>query len=223
MPVHARSKLRGTIVQLASDFAEGVLEALRNVSLEDLLAEASAPSSARSRAPAARPRSAEPPVKAERKRGRRLARRSPADIARVVDRIVALLAEQPKGLRSEQIQARLGLAAKEMPRPLADALAARRITRRGQKRATTYLAVASGAPKAVATSARPATKAPKKAGRSAPRKAAPRKQVSAKRATAPKKPGSKQGKRPSRSPKKAAATPAKPVANAAHAAPGAAS
>jgi hypothetical protein len=194
MPVH--SKLRGTIVQLASDFAEGVLEALRNVSLEDLLAEAAAPG-ARSRPASARARTAEPTKvskPAKPGRGRRLARRSPADIAHVVDRVVALLAQHPKGLRSEEIQAKLGLAAKEMPRPLADALAAHRITRQGQKRATTYLAGKPGAPKAVGKPARKATKA--------------RKSVRAKAA--------KPGKAGKKAPAPARAKPGKPAPNGAH-------
>jgi hypothetical protein len=176
MPVHPRSKLRGTIVQLASDFAEGVLEALRNVSIEDLLAEATA-SPSRRPAAAARPRAAEPPVRTKRTRGRRLARRSPADIARVVDRVVALLGQHPKGLRSEEIQAKLGLAAKELPRPLADALAARRITRRGQKRATTYLAGKPPAPAKAAKSARKVSKVSRKASATKPSKAPKRGQA----------------------------------------------
>jgi hypothetical protein len=181
-----------------------VLEALRNVSLEDLLAEATAPSRA-ARVPR---RSVEPTASTPRKRGGRLARRSPADIARLVDRIVALLAQHPKGLRSEEIRAKLGLAAKEMPRPLADALAAHRIVRRGQKRATTYLA--KSAPPAKAVEPKPASKTRVKAA------AKPGKASGAK----PAKSRGPKTKRPAKAAKKAAAAPSKPAADGA---PGAAS
>jgi hypothetical protein len=63
----------------------------------------------------------------------------------MVDDIVTLLGKHPEGLRSEQIRAELDCQAKELPRPLADALEAGRISKSGQKRATTYFASADGA------------------------------------------------------------------------------
>ncbi|MDF2694223.1 MAG: hypothetical protein K0S65_2606, partial [Labilithrix sp.] len=77
-----------------------------------------------------------------RKRGRggRLGRRSQADIGQMVDGIVSLLQKHPEGLRAEQIREALACQAKELPRPLADALAEGRISKTGQKRATTYFA-----------------------------------------------------------------------------------
>jgi hypothetical protein len=211
MPVRNRSTLRATIVQLASDFAEGVLEAVRNVSLEDLLAEAAGPS----RPVATRPRAAQPEPGPKRKRGRRLARRSPADLARVVERVVALLAQHPKGLRSEELQAKLGLAAREMPRPLGDALATHRIIRRGEKRATTYFA---GSAKAAKPQPLPEAKA--KASKASGSKAARGKKAR------PGRPASKtaatrvaKAKRSSKAPKKAAAAPAKSAPNGAPASP----
>jgi len=60
----------------------------------------------------------------------------------MIDSIVALLQENPEGLRSEQIREQLGVEAKELPRPLADAMDQNRITKTGQKRATTYFATA---------------------------------------------------------------------------------
>jgi hypothetical protein len=62
----------------------------------------------------------------------------------MIDEIATLLASHPEGLRAEQIRAALGVEAKELPRPLADALAAGRVTKTGQKRATTYFAPTSG-------------------------------------------------------------------------------
>jgi hypothetical protein len=54
--------------------------------------------------------------------------------------VVALVKKHPKGLRAEQIRVELGLQAKEMPRVLKDGLAAKKLTCKGQKRATTYFA-----------------------------------------------------------------------------------
>jgi hypothetical protein len=80
-------------------------------------------------------------------RGRkgRLGRRSAGDIAALVDSIVVLHEKRPNGLRAEQIRSELGLEAKELPRPITEALAAKRIVKQGQKRATTYFARGGGA------------------------------------------------------------------------------
>ncbi len=58
----------------------------------------------------------------------------------MVEDISALLARHPEGLRAEQIRAELGVQAKELPRPLADGLTEGRLSKTGQKRATTYFA-----------------------------------------------------------------------------------
>ena len=62
----------------------------------------------------------------------------------MIDDIVELLGKNGGGMRAEQIREALGVEAKELPRPLADALSAGRITKSGQKRATTYFASGSG-------------------------------------------------------------------------------
>jgi hypothetical protein len=61
-----------------------------------------------------------------------------------VDAIVGLLARHPAGLRAEQIRDALHLQSKELPRPLREALASGRITKTGEKRATTYRARGAG-------------------------------------------------------------------------------
>ncbi|MDB4946848.1 MAG: hypothetical protein JWP97_6382 [Labilithrix sp.] len=81
---------------------------------------------------------------AKRGRGGRLGRRSAGDISQMIDSIVSALAKSAAGLRAEQIRETLGVEAKELPRPLAEALEAGRITKSGQKRATTYFAAGSG-------------------------------------------------------------------------------
>jgi hypothetical protein len=62
----------------------------------------------------------------------------------MIDAIVEVLTKNGSGLRAEQIREALSVEAKELPRPLADAISAGRITKTGQKRATTYFAAGSG-------------------------------------------------------------------------------
>jgi hypothetical protein len=136
------SNLKSTIEELASDFALSILGALRAASIDELTGVASGVALRRGPRPG-RPAAAEPIVR-KRGRGGRLGRRSTADIGRMVEDIVTLLQKFPGGMRAEQIRDALGCQAKELPRPLADGLAEGRITKTGQKRATTYFAGAGG-------------------------------------------------------------------------------
>jgi hypothetical protein len=93
-----------------------------------------------------------------------LPRRSAADIGQVIDRIVALVRQSPKGMRAEQIRQKLDMEAKEMPRPLKEAVEAGRLSKSGQKRATTYVAKGGATGRTrKAPSARKASK-PRRAG-----------------------------------------------------------
>jgi len=199
------STLKGTLENLASQFASSILNALRSASIEEVMsvtgarvsaaaasagASAAAPAkrgpgrpkkvaaaapapaaaapaapkkrgrpagSGKKAAPAAAPKAAAPKAaapkaaapkaaapKAKKTATGRLARRSVEDIGGVVTSIVSLLEQHSDGLRAEQIRGALGLDAKELPRPLADGLAAGTITKTGQKRATTYFAGGKG-------------------------------------------------------------------------------
>lgn len=135
--------LQKTIAALAQSFAEGVLRAVRDASLEEV---AALGTGGRARAARSAPREAEP---AAAKKGRRAAglartrpgaRRSPEDFQRIVDAIVETLAKHPEGLRSEELQRELGLSKSEMPRPLKHALEAKVVRKKGQKRSTRYFA-----------------------------------------------------------------------------------
>ena len=130
------STLRSTLNDLATEFATSILRAIRGHSLEEILHETGGGSSSRGRGRAA----AAAPRAAGGKRGGRLARRSTEDIAGVVDKIVSLLEKHQTGLRAEEIRGKLKLQAKELPRPIAEALSKKRIVKEGQKRATTYFA-----------------------------------------------------------------------------------
>lgn len=157
------STLQSKIAQLASDFASSIMGIVRSSSLEELSGVTM------SRTPVS-PRSS----------SKRLARRSEEDIAGVVDRIVVLLKDKPDGLRAEEIRDQLDLEAKELPRPLADALASKQIKKSGNKRATTYFAAGNG--KAATKSTKKAT-AKKSASKPKAKAKAKPKAKAAKRAT----------------------------------------
>jgi hypothetical protein len=141
------SKLRSTIESLSSQFAASIIEALRGASIEELFAVAhgGGGGARRGRGRPAGAASA-PMTTAPRRRGKggRLARRTADDIGQMVDAIVDLLGKTPNGLRAEQIRSALGVESKELPRPLAEAVSAGKITKQGQKRATTYFAGSGG-------------------------------------------------------------------------------
>ena len=135
--------LKNRISALAEEFSAGVLAAIRAASLEEILSEGS-----RGRGPAARAAasvSAEEPAKRgpgrpKGKKTGRLPRRSPEQIAQVVESIVGALKKNKAGMRSEQLQKLLSLDKKEISGPLNEALEAKKITKKGQRRATTYFA-----------------------------------------------------------------------------------
>lgn len=136
------SNLHQTINSLAADFAHELLRALRGASLDEILAEtapghAGARGRGRRAAPAAAAEQAAPAPSGRRRRGR-LHRRSPKELEAVVGRIVSLLQGHKNGLRAEDIRTKLGIDRREIPRPLAEALKKKLISKKGKKRATTY-------------------------------------------------------------------------------------
>ncbi len=136
------SNLRATINALASEFADGVLRALQHASLSDLTALGAGA------APARRPgRPAASEAAKASKRGGRLptaragARRNAKDFETLAAAIVSVVGESGgKGLRSEQIQKALGLAKKDVVRPIQIALENKQLRKKGQRRGTTYFA-----------------------------------------------------------------------------------
>lgn len=134
--------LRSALADLANDFANAVLAAIRSASLEDLLGE----QGATPRGPGRPHRTKAAPVAARattpRAKGRRLARRSPADIEKTLATVVsALRATRGKGMRSEEIRRTLRLDKRELPRVLKTGIAKKALRSKGQKRATIYFAV----------------------------------------------------------------------------------
>lgn len=147
------SNLRQTIETHAQQFAAAIVQALRGASLDELVTITGAAG-----------RGASPRLTgAAPKKSGRLGRRSADDIARVLENVVAVLAQHPEGLRAEQIKAALQLDTREMPRPLAEGLKSGTLKKSGQRRATVYT-VGSGSVKARATKKRAATKKKAKKG-----------------------------------------------------------
>jgi hypothetical protein len=142
--------LQTQLNQLASSFTQAVIAAIREVSLEELVAETGGlkgmPRSQAMRSPAMTgsrgrgraPRRVTGPSR--RSSSRRLKRRSHDDIEKALGDIVSLVERKPRGMRAEQIRSELGMQAKEMPRILGEGLATRKLRKRGHKRATTYYA-----------------------------------------------------------------------------------
>jgi hypothetical protein len=129
--------LRSSLNVLAASFADAVLNAIRGASLEELLAE----SGEGARRGPGRPRgSKSPPSRSRARSSGRLARRSPEQIAKALDQVIALVKGKKDGLRAEQIRAALKMESKEMPRILKEGLAKKKLKAKGQKRATTYTA-----------------------------------------------------------------------------------
>ena len=106
--------LQKTLQSLAADFAKNVLAAIRTASVSELLESSS---------------SATIPVK--RRDG------SVVHVGKDVLALTGLLSTQP-GLRAEQIRAQLRWDKKTVTKAITKALGERRVTRKGQRRGTTY-------------------------------------------------------------------------------------
>ncbi len=131
--------LRSQLDELARTFAEQIIGALRNASLDELVSTGGPVKDGREpRTPLAKATpTATTPKTTPRKPGR-LRRRSAEEIAAMLGKIVALVQKHKGGLRAEQIRSTLGMQSKEMPRILKEGIAAKKLTTKGQKRATTY-------------------------------------------------------------------------------------
>jgi hypothetical protein len=126
-----------TIQDLAAKFAEGVVQALRGVSLEDLRS-----------GTAGRPPSSAPPAKRSAGRPRRARasevppeekRRSADDLAFARGMIVKYVRSHP-GAKAEAIRVALGIPRNKWARPLAVALAEKTLTKKGERGTATYWA-----------------------------------------------------------------------------------
>jgi hypothetical protein len=142
------STLNLKIQDLARAFVDEVMDAINGTSLQEFIGPGAARSSLRSRADASRASGAasarrgveSPAIKPVRSSSGRLPRRSVGEIRAQLDQILALLKKNKEGMRAEVIRTQLGLISKEMPRVLKEGLELKKLTSKGQKRATTYFA-----------------------------------------------------------------------------------
>jgi hypothetical protein len=123
----SNTSLRAALDSLAQSFTSGVLAAIRAASIEDLLAESGGGKRKGSNGRVVAPSG-------------RLARRSPEQIAKAVDQVVALVKKSKTGLRAEEIKKALGLDVREVPRILKTGVATKKLRAKGRKRATAYSA-----------------------------------------------------------------------------------
>ena len=136
--------LRAQLDALASTFATQIVAAIQAASLRELTASDGGWGSSGRRPRAARggggqpdPLSVPTPGKKPGKNGR-LPRRSAEEIQAALNKIVLLVKTHKQGMRAEEIRAALGMQAKEMPRILKEGVARKKLSTKGQKRATTY-------------------------------------------------------------------------------------
>lgn len=128
--------LHSTINALAAAFADELLVAMRHASPEELLSETSVDHLSR--------RTHHHSTNSHATRRTRI-RRSPEQLQKVAEQIVAIVKAHPKGINAEAIKAKMGIksgnvGAKVFTKPLAVALASTKVTKRGTRRATMYFA-----------------------------------------------------------------------------------
>ena len=58
----------------------------------------------------------------------------------MLGKVVGLVKKHKDGLRAEEIRTNLGMLSKEMPRILKEGVSTKKLSTKGQKRATTYFA-----------------------------------------------------------------------------------
>jgi hypothetical protein len=128
--------LRTQLDALATTFAQQVLAAIQGASLHELVGHEGGSGRRRAEGGGRMP----DPLSAPKKRGKngRLPRRSADEIAKSLDKIVLLVKTHKSGMRAEEIRSKLGMESKEMPRILKEGLAKKKLTSKGNKRATTY-------------------------------------------------------------------------------------
>ena len=124
------STLRSRIDALAATFAEEVLHALKGASFDEIA----------SLGGARRGRPAGTSRRTTGGGGGKRIRRSMDDIVSTLDEVVKVVGSAKNGLRAEEIREKLDLEAKQLPRVLKEGLSTKRLSKKGEKRATTYFA-----------------------------------------------------------------------------------
>lgn len=135
----SKDKIRSLVDAFVGDLDRMIREAVWETAQRSLGIEggkAAAPAARRrGRPPKAAPAAkAAPAPRARKKKG---AKRDPAEITKLTERLLAAVGAKP-GQRMEHLGKALGASTAELQIPVARLLAAKKITRKGEKRATTY-------------------------------------------------------------------------------------
>jgi hypothetical protein len=140
------TNLRAALDEIAKTMTASILAAIRAGTLEDLLAETrigrgvrTTPRPAKKVVAAAEAKEVATKRAATRTKLGRLPRRSPAQVAKVLEQVVSLVKKKP-GLRAEQIRVQLALDVREVPRVLKHGLDTKQLAKKGEKRSTEYFA-----------------------------------------------------------------------------------
>jgi uncharacterized membrane protein len=125
---------RTNVRELATRFAEQLADELVGLIQTSTMAEVFAGRGAAGAAISARGASVAPKLNGRRKRGARTTANSEKTLASIVD----LLSKNSGGLRAEQIRDALKLDKPTVTKALGAGLASKTLTKKGEKRATTY-------------------------------------------------------------------------------------
>jgi hypothetical protein len=181
MPTNVEAEIRARLEQFAAKLTSLIQRSAMS-SVEDAFAGGSAPAGRGRRAAAA----AAPSLRAAG--ARKGQKRDPRLLEALTEKLGGYIAKNP-GLRIEQIGEALGVATKDLALPVKKLIAAKRVSTKGQKRATTYFAGGGRGgkpgPKAKPKAAK-ASKAKTRRGSKATKAAKPAKAKKSKKARAAK-------------------------------------
>jgi hypothetical protein len=135
MPTNVEAEIRARLEQFAANLTALIQQSAMS-SVEDAFAGGGAPARRGRRAVAAvaAPRAA---------RGRKGQKRDPKLLEALTEKLGGFIAKN-QGLRIEQIGEALGVVTKDLALPVKKLIAAKRVSTKGQKRATTYFAGGGG-------------------------------------------------------------------------------
>lgn len=147
------SSIQESMTAISGDIAEVVMEAIRELSLDDLMGSVVG---GRSKATAK--------SSSKKSSGGKRVRRSAEALQEMAEQIASYVRKHKDGVSAENIREELDIERKDIPRPIAEALSQKLISKRGQKRATLYFAGGkSASPKKATKKASPKKASKKKA------------------------------------------------------------
>lgn len=132
--------LRSQLDALAANFANAIIAAIQGASLQELVDGGRRSNGRTSRTTGPVATSVTAAAKSGSRKPGRLPRRSAEEITGLLNKIVLLVKTHKEGMRAEEIRSKLGMESKEMPRILKEGVSTKKLTTKGQKRATTYFA-----------------------------------------------------------------------------------